>query len=552
MAHIIKAILSNPLDGNLQNEIKDLIKTMLATFTTSYVKNYALALAKMHMDNASAAPGPAWKLLERPPREVPYKEGYVVKEGGFFTKKMNKRYFVVRPDYLIDYYLTEEDAKKPNAKPRCTLSLAGYSVNDDANNGMIQRLMKLAEKMGVDTSELPKPKEYPQHTMELHHSRRESYYIHCEDHEEFKQWLDQIKTCVWRAQGFKNKDQCHMSAFNQAIVDSRYKLGRWGWWSWGGTEEQVLSDLISDEIEWTILGRVYAKINGPWAVRWAIRNQVLKVIGKLVNAGVTPAWKAMSAAVEELRPKIEPTIKEMVEPIGKAKLDLMTKIKDSVMSMLTPLLQEHVNPHLAKIVEVIQSPMTDAFKHSFKFFDEEAISKFNFKDTAEENKKEFHHLDHLPYSWKMYEITRKADEMYEPLWALNIIFPDIYPWSLIWTAHDELRSKLDNAIYTFEQRLIEEQEKGQASSGTVDKLKESVMADFMADGNLARMRYYRHIIKKIVMPPLNKLAIPAAEAILSPIASAIPEPMQQFLDINDMFQQIVNGVVDDSIATVLG
>jgi hypothetical protein len=298
------------------------------------------------------------------------------------------------------------------------------------------------------------------------------------------------------------------------------------------------------------MGRVYSKIVGPWAVRWAVRNQVLKVIGKLVMAAVVPAWKGMSAAVEELRPKIEPTIKEMVEPIGKAKLDMINKIKDSVMSMLTPLLSEHVNPHITKIVECIQSPMTDAFKHSFKYFEEEAIAKFPLKETAEENKKEFHHLDHLPYSWKMYEIVHHADEMYEPLWALNIVFPDIYPWSLIWTAHDSLRSKLDNALYTFEQRLIEAQEKGEKVD--VERLKESVMADYMHDGNLARMMYYRHIIKQIVMPPLNKLAIPAAETILSPLASAIPEPMQQFLDVNEMFERVVHSVVDESIAVVLG
>lgn len=35
----------------------------------------------------------------------------------------------------------------------------------------------------------------------------------------------------------------------------------------------------------------------------------------------------MSTAVEEIRPKIEPTIKELVDPIGKAEGELINKLK---------------------------------------------------------------------------------------------------------------------------------------------------------------------------------------------------------------------------------
>jgi len=152
----------------------------------------------------------------------------------------------------------------------------------------------------------------------------------------------------------------------------------------------------------------------------------------------------------------------------------------------------------------------------------------------------------------MYDITRKADVMYDPLWALHIIFEDIYPWSLIWTAHDELRSKMDNAIYTFEQKLIEEQGQEQKDmKSCADKVKHMVLADYQHDGNLAKMIYYRDILKEIVMPPFNKLVFPAAEALLEPLNSAIPEPVKEFLDINEMFQRIVESVIEESIQTVL-
>lgn len=65
----------------------------------------------------------------------------------------------------------------------------------------------------------------------------------------------------------------------------------------------------------------------------------------------------MEKAVEELRPKIEPTIKDMVGPIFKAEAELIEKMKQGAMSIIDPLLQQHVVPHLGKIVEVIKSPV---------------------------------------------------------------------------------------------------------------------------------------------------------------------------------------------------
>jgi len=76
--------------------------------------------------------------------------------------------------------------------------------------------------------------------------------------------------------------------------------------------------------------------------------------------------------------------------------------------------------------------------------------------------------------------------------------------------------------------------------------------DYKHDAKIARVKWYRHIIKQIVMPPFNKIIFPATEAALDPLNSAIPEPMQQFLDINEMFESIVVGIIDDSIDTVLG
>jgi len=284
----------------------------------------------------------------------------------------------------------------------------------------------------------------------------------------------------------------------------------------------------------------------------------LKTLDTAISAAVAPAWKVMDTAVSELRPKIEPTIKEMVDPIGKLERELLDKLRAAAMSIITPLLEEHVNPHLAKIVEVIKSPMVEAYDESYKIWDEK-VSGFGAKGSVDDVKKEFkHHLDHLPHSWDMYRSCQKIDVMYEPLWALNVIFPDIYPWSLIWYGHDEIRHLTDNAIYTFEDSILEELKNNPsatADEGAARSLygvtKDKVMQMFRHDGEQATIAYYTEIIRRIIMPPFNKLVIPACQAVISPIADVIPEPMKTFVDPNQLFNDLINGIIDDSIAVVL-
>jgi hypothetical protein len=183
--------------------------------------------------------------------------------------------------------------------------------------------------------------------------------------------------------------------------------------------------------------------------------------------------------------------------------------------------------------------MTEAYDVSYQLF-ETKIDALEFTGSKEDAKKAFHSsgLDWYCRSWDIYKATEKTNVMYEPLWALNVIFPDIYPWSLIWTAHDDVRQILDNAIYTFEESIykhLEEDEKAAAdpesSKALIAKVKAKVLEDYKIDGRCATVMYYGTIMKKIVMPPFNKLVIPACKELLVPIAELIPEPLRQFIDI---------------------
>jgi len=371
--------------------------------------------------------------------------------------------------------------------------------------------------------------------------------------EQFKEWVDVFRNVCRNAYGLKNKEWVHQKAFHEAVRRTRWELGRWGWWSYGGSEEQILSDMISDQIEWAVMGRIYSKIQGPWPIRHTVRNQVLKTLDTIIMAGVTPAWKAMSSTVETLRPQLEPKIKELADPIGKAEAALVDKVREAVMSILDPLIEQHINPHLGKIMKIIQSPMTEAYEESHKLFDD-LINKHEIKMNKDELNKTFRQLDWYPRSWDIYNATRKIDILYDPLWVLHEIFPDIYPWSMIWQGHDSIRKTMDNAIYTYEKKLLDALESGsEGADGKAlsDKFKAEVMADYKEDTKTKIVEWYCSVMKGIVYPPFNALANPATSAVIGPIASQVPEPVAQFIDIQQIFTDMLNAIVDSCIEKVV-
>jgi len=72
------------------------------------------------------------------------------------------------------------------------------------------------------------------------------------------------------------------------------------------------------------------------------------------------------------------------------------------------------------------------------------------------------------------------------------------------------------------------------------------------DAEIATTEYFAAIMKTIVMPPFEALLIPAGKVVIDPLASAVPDSLKDFLDIKQMFEDLYNGVIDDSIDVVLG
>lgn len=133
--------------------------------------------------------------------------------------------------------------------------------------------------------------------------------------------------------------------------------------------------------------------------------------------------------------------------------------------------------------------MADGFAEAIVLFDDK-IAKFEPRSGTPLDKS-FSDLDWFPRSyWQMKSATLKTEEMIEGLRDLEVIFKDIWPWSLCYHAQTALRDVTDSAVYTWEQALLKHCEGGASPDRDVmDKIKKEVVKQFEADADLATKEF---------------------------------------------------------------
>ncbi|KAN0055713.1 hypothetical protein ACTA71_011596 [Dictyostelium dimigraforme] len=524
------------MDAQIKNEIIELTKAMLETFTKEYIKAYTIQLTKKAIKDAKAIPSPY--LLDPRPRDHDKSDifsGYLVKLGAI-RKNWLKRHFVVRYDYSIDYFVDDTHANKKG-----TINLCGYSVNDDPNKSGLDRILKIAEKMGVDTNSVPKPAQLPPFTIELYHYSRRCYYIQCSNEEEFKEWIEIFKTCCRRSYGFKNKDPCHIAAFGIAVRNTRWSLGRWGWFGYGGNENQILSDIILDEIEYDILGRALSKLpNAPWFIRNYLRNKMMTVIEGMVSSAVAPAWAGLDKTVGELRPTIEPRIKNQVDPIAQAQNSIVNKMRESMMSQIKPAMEEHVNKHLKKIIGEIRTPIENGFDESLKIWNEKT-NAYNGNGSTES----FSSYRSYPSSyWTMYPAKDKISPLYNIIDQYRPIFKDYSSYYVCYDIKEAINNMAYDGSYTLEKTVTQDQvDVASAKNQTHSKYQHDVIL-----GTNMQMKF---VVREMVKPTLCKIINPLTKPLLSSLSSAIPSAIGDFIDINELYNQLIDDILGDSTQVVI-
>ena len=516
-------------------------KTILADFTTTFAKNYTLlytvALAKLQQKKMMKQNN--WKLLKCDyEAEAPVRfKGHVLKRSNFF-KKWNKRYLVVRGNYVLDFYENEGDYTA-GKKPRATFNLSGFNrVDTDPNNNAIAKLTALAEKAGLDLSSLPMPEKLPDNTMVCEASGRPSLILQTIEENgataeaNFKTVSSTLDRCWWLSPYMNvEDDEAHSMCFRQALWRTSWDLGFWTYWC-GGGEEAMLTSTIARMIEWRVMDKVDGKLTMPWPVRQKIRNTFLSTIFSTVSGAVKPFWSGLYDTIKgTARPQAEEALKPLSSELATNTTTLKTKITEAVNDAAKDVMSEKVEPKLGQAMENLFSPVNDAFQIIVGVYDDIIGSA---KTDYKTDEKRLGLVRKHSWSSKRWDAEYKLRDMYDLLWALGLIFDEIWPWSIINRGSRRLGKNLKNALFTFETRLEE--------AGGVehwDTVAAEVRTLLVADCQRSVSTFGARILIMAVLPMWEKLVIQPCKKLVAPIASLIPEPVKLFIDVNDLLVDVL-------------
>jgi hypothetical protein len=106
-------------------------------------------------------------------------------------------------------------------------------------------------------------------------------------------------------------------------------------------------------------------------------------------------------------------------------------------------------------------------------------------------------------------------------------------------AETALLETMDAVMCTLEGRL----EKAEAQ----DALLEAVLLDYDYDVLIARSNYVKRVVKSVLIAAFKRLIAPVTDPIISKIDGAIPDPMDKCLNVEQIFDDIINYLVGDPI-----
>jgi hypothetical protein len=524
------------LDGEIK-EAKEIMEKFIVTFAKNYSMMYAVGMAKAALhEQDKAARGPKWELLKcTDDPEAPIRKQGVMLKRSKHLKKWNSRFFVVRGNWIVDFW-ENEDQFKQDKKPRGTMNLSGMSIIRDPNDTYIKRVLDLAKKCNLNVDDIPKPEQLPDFSLEVTHTTRDCVLLQCENAEEHKAWCDILDDCRWYSRNLNiQDDKIHLQVFHSALWRTRWQCGIWGWWYGGGGEEQYLTDCINDAIVDAVMPSVDSKLTMPWVVRSKIRNTFTKNVNTAVIGAVKPAWAGAYEGVKKVRDALKDTIAGAVAPIGEAQRALQDKIMEMADKPSKEAIGDKVAPHLDPLLQIIFAPVNEAFKLVLQAFD---TALENGKSHYKPREDRCYLVRNHSWNGHFWDADRKMWDLFDPLWDMRKVFSDVSPWGITGKARRRLRKIMKNALFTFETRLEE-----QGGAEHWDRVAAETRETMKRDCRSAIARVLGKILFGVVEEFWLTFVIKPLRALMEPLSEMIPDPVKQFLDPEDLLERTLNNIL---------
>eukprot|EP00730_Choanoeca_flexa_P019689 TRINITY_DN9624_c0_g1_i2.p1 TRINITY_DN9624_c0_g1~~TRINITY_DN9624_c0_g1_i2.p1 ORF type:complete len:579 (+),score=224.21 TRINITY_DN9624_c0_g1_i2:45-1781(+) len=537
------------------------IKEKFQLFSEQFVNLYKQALVEKALEEAEAGDEEEDARQLEAPGDDDMDEDTTPILTGTFTKRGDKmknwkqRFFVVRPNYRIEYY-ENEDAFNKGAKPKGFMLLDGYDIVTDPNARKIKEKKEMQElfKLGDDPIEYAK---YEEFTLEAYHSARRRWLVKFDDKAQFDEWATIFKKCSKLCKSGTLEDELMIDAYKAAFREQKWIC--WGsmWHHYGGTEVEQLTELYTNHCVRRNLWRL--EFPGPAAAKKMAFNKARAAIQTAAKSVCSVGFKALIGACEAAKAPVEDILSKGIEPIATAKGEVVAKGTEQIGGNLGPVKEKVLLPFAKLICGLVGKLVGKAVEATKPVYQEKTKHYVEQVSKGDDMSRQKRYLISRCY-WDsaMYKAVAPMDKGVSLLRKGMRKMPDavrdgmgdlfdtiidvLDPFTWVAETKDALRTLSASAGNTYAKELGED---GNTAADQAPDVDASIESKFEHDAALL-------IHERKVVLAANALNGIIRTLLKEPLAtvqdgldSLIPDPVKELLSPSGIIDSIIDNVVDE-------
>lgn len=546
-----------PPDSHKGQEIEDFANTILTTFASEYRTTYGCEVLRFDEESEECKYPFSLKFCPWERLDYPLKKGYLTKQG-FIRRSWRKRYFVVQPNFLIDYYESEEAFEK-GLKPKGTINPCGYQAVSDLEDVLAKRHKKLTAMLGADRPDTPET--FPNHTFGVVHDKARSYFITAENEQEKLEWVQMFQLCCACVKGFNIDDPICQSTFNKAIARTLRAYGNTEYHNYRGTEEKVLCDMITSEIESRFLIGIYRNVKGNMAAKIKIRDQVLKALDVSVQARVSNLWGILMGDKDKTQLKSEALLREKKAEIAAVRRKVEWEMNGQTETYIKEALTE-VRNYVQKIFPVLEKSILDALCEVRDIYQtnivEIAVDVEQREEVEIPVQMYINSLDMLARTPSEMEVAYKhLEEMEKVLEDAHNDLKSFQVSTLLLQAQEKLRMVMDALVNTFQERFlslsrdIKGKQKHKQLRNLIEEVDQEVTNNLETDLNEIINTFNLRTLKTIFVSYVHKQVDGNCKRVIESVDDVIPGHLRFVLTLDNEYERLVERSVEQLLKEVM-
>lgn len=279
-----------------------------------------------------------------------------------------------------------------------------------------------------------------------------------------------------------------------------------------------------------------------------------KAVGSSVRAACSSAWISSSSTVHNLSGSVKETASKALGPIIDKQKEMKERIVEKVGALVNPFLSSKVSSTLRPLLDIIMSPIADAFVLMVEGVHRHFLDKINSHEfSGAKFAASINQSTYIIDSWngplhKAYELVWKLHD--KDLVKVSSFFSTaVTPYTVYCITREKLNILARRAIYTFSKLAADVQE------SKLGRPLNQVTAMLFEDSYVMVQATASEIFTALLDGPMQENVInPAGELVapLQDVIDSIPLPgLSQLIDLGTLTEETIGDIKDNAIEAVL-